>query len=117
MSDDPGGYRREVGDEGDQDDAELGPDDPGGWPQDEPDAGESQSVWPDPGSTWQRPAYGEAPRDWERPDYGDSGYTRSDDLLSGDDRAEPYEENSRDPLARLFPGLPRSVRVTLDWIL
>jgi signal peptidase I len=24
---------------------------------------------------------------------------------------------SRDPLARLFPGLPRSVRVTLDWIL
>jgi signal peptidase I len=27
------------------------------------------------------------------------------------------EPRSRDPLARLFPGLPRSVRVTLDWIL
>jgi signal peptidase I len=27
------------------------------------------------------------------------------------------EHRSRDPLARLFPGLPRSVRVTLDWIL
>ena len=25
--------------------------------------------------------------------------------------------HSRDPLARLFPGLPRGVRVTLDWIL
>jgi signal peptidase I len=24
---------------------------------------------------------------------------------------------SRDPLARMFPGLPRNVRVTLDWIL
>jgi signal peptidase I len=35
---------------------------------------------------------------------------------------DPYESRipsrrSRDPLARLFPGLPRSVRVALDWIL
>jgi signal peptidase I len=27
------------------------------------------------------------------------------------------EHRPRDPLARLFPGLPRGVRVTLDWIL
>ncbi len=27
------------------------------------------------------------------------------------------EERPRDPLGRLFPGLPRSVRVTLDWVL
>jgi signal peptidase I len=27
------------------------------------------------------------------------------------------EHRTRDPLARLFPGLPRGVRVTLDWIL
>ena len=27
------------------------------------------------------------------------------------------EHRTRDPLARLFPGLPRSVRVTLDWTL
>jgi signal peptidase I len=36
------------------------------------------------------------------------------------DRERPHripEHRSRDPLARLFPGLPRSVRVTLDWIL
>ena len=120
MSDDWGGHRRELGDEGgEKDDAELGQDDPGGWPQDEPDAGDSQGGWPDPGSTWQQPAYGEEPRDWERrPDYGDSGYTRSDEPLSDDDRAEPREaEHTRDPLARLFPGLPHSVRVTLDWIL
>ena len=32
--------------------------------------------------------------------------------------AERYAaRHSRDPLARLFPGLPRGVRVTLDWIL
>jgi signal peptidase I len=30
--------------------------------------------------------------------------------------AEP-DHRSRDPLARLFPGLPRGVRVALDWIL
>ena len=32
-----------------------------------------------------------------------------------DDRVEA--RRSRDPLARLFPGLPHGVRVTLDWIL
>jgi len=30
---------------------------------------------------------------------------------------EPAPHHTRDPLARLFPGLPRSVRVVLDWIL
>ena len=38
--------------------------------------------------------------------------------LSGEARADRFPSaRSRDPLARLFPGLPRSVRVTLDWIL
>jgi signal peptidase I len=27
------------------------------------------------------------------------------------------QRKSRDPLARIFPGLPQSVRVTLDWVL
>jgi signal peptidase I len=41
------------------------------------------------------------------------------DMLSGDAaREERFSSGrSRDPLARLFPGLPRNVRVTLDWIL
>jgi len=118
MSDDWGGYRREPDNEGEQDKPDVGQDDPGGWSQDEPDADESQGGWPDPGPTWPLPDYGEEPRDWERPEYADSGHTRGEELLFGDGQSEQHEEDhSRDPLARLFPGLPRSVRVTLDWIL
>ena len=107
MSDDWGGHRRELGDEGgEKDDAELGQDDPGGWPQDEPDAGDSQGGWSDPGSTWPQPAYGEEPRDWERrPDYGDSGYIRSDEPLFDDERAEPREAEHTRRSAR--PALSR----------
>src|SRR5205823_12658835 len=77
--------------------------------------------WPAPGSTWQRPDYDDAPREWQRTDYGDHGdygYERRDDLFRDDAEDERYAaRHSRDPLARLFPGLPRGVRVTLDWIL
>ena len=128
MSDDWGNYRSDLGDEDEQDGTELGRDEPGGWPEDEPDAGhaqsgwaddeperESPSGWPDPGSTWQPPG------DWQRSGdsgYDEYGYRRSEEPFSEDVRPEPHvSPHSRDPLARLFPGLPRSVRVTLDWIL
>ena len=91
------------------------------WPDDEPEeSDESASGWPTPGSTWQRPDYDDAPREWQRTsrDTGTTDTTRSDDLFPDDAEDERYAaRHSRDPLARLFPGLPRGVRVTLDWIL
>jgi signal peptidase I len=138
MSDDWGSYRRGLGDEDEKDDkdeADVGPQEPGGWPENEADTGhvrshwpddtepeseqESPSGWPSPGSTWQPP--GDAPREWQRSDHGDYadyGYERRDDSLADDAQAERYAAaHTRDPLARLFPGLPHGVRVTLDWIL
>ena len=132
MSDD-WGNRREVDDEDEKDEGGPGRQEPGGWPEDEPETGhfrshwpdddepdesdESPSGWPTAGSTWQRPDYDDAPREWQRTDYGDYGYERRDELFT-DAEAERYAaRHSRDPLARLFPGLPRGVRVTLDWIL
>ena len=136
MSDDWGSYRRELGDEDEKDDAEVGREETGGWAEepepghsrshwpedDEPEPGEeSPSGWPSSGSTWQRPEYDDAPREWQPPDdpgYGGYGYTRREDLFADDAAADRYApRHSRDPLARLFPGLPRGVRVTLDWIL
>ena len=131
MSDDWGSYRREVGDGNEKDDADVGGEETGGWAEDEaetghlrshwpedddePDAaddppGESPSGWPTSGSTWQRPEYGDQPGEWQD--------RRAEDSYAADDAAERYAaRHSRDPLARLFPGLPRGVRVTLDWIL
>jgi signal peptidase I len=113
MSDDWGSYRSGLGDEEgeEKDGAGVGGDDrddPGGWPQ-EPDTGSSD--WPTASPPWQPPDYGERYRDY--------GSTRRDESFHDDDEPEPYDasQHSRDPLARLFPGLPRSVRVTLDWIL
>jgi signal peptidase I len=134
MSDDWGGYGRDPADEEEKDEREPGRDEPGGWPEDAPDGGhthwvddepepegESPSGWPDPGPTWQRSDYGESPGAWqgsEESDYDEYGYRRRDDLLSDGDQADRYgSPHTRDPLARLFPSLPRSVRVTLDWIL
>jgi signal peptidase I len=124
MSDDWSRYRPELGDDDEKDEAEAGRQDPGGWPEDKPDSGHSRSHWPDddsepgeespsgwptPSPTWQRSDY---------PGYDDYGYTGRDELYSEDAHPERYApEHSRDPLARLFPGLPRGVRVTLDWIL
>jgi signal peptidase I len=136
MSDDWGRYRPELGDEDEKDEADAGREDPGGWPEDQADAGketrrgwpdddpepgkEPASVWPARGSTWQRPDYGDTQGEWQRsddPEYGDYGYGQREEL-SEEARAERYDAHrSRDPLARLFPSLPRGVRVTLDWIL
>jgi signal peptidase I len=138
MSDDWGTYRPKLDDDGDEKgEADTGREEPGGWPADDREAGEEARSgwledeperggepaggWPIPGSTWQPPQHGDTSGDWQRsdhPGYGDYEYTRSDELLSEDARAERYSaEHSRDPLARLFPSLPRGVRVTLDWIL
>ena len=75
---------------------------------------ESPAGWPSPTPTWQQPEHGETTGRTERRatalrGHGYSGATRRTP------RRRPRQ--SRDPLARLFPGLPRGVRVTLDWIL
>ena len=91
----------------------------GGWPDGDPEPDEdAPSEWPTSGSTWQQPDYGSSSREWVPGDYSayqDYGYTRREGDAA---EAERYSaQHSRDPLARLFPGLPRGVRVTLDWIL
>ena len=133
MSDDWGSYHSDQGDD-EKDDLDTGRDDPGGWSEDDPgvhkthwedDAPEanreSESGWPTSGSTWQRPESADTSSGWERSDdrgYDEYGYRRKEESLSDDGQADRYEaQHTRDPLARLFPGLPRSVRVTLDWIL
>jgi signal peptidase I len=133
MSDDWGRYGSDPDDEDERDEADTGSEEPGGWdddeqdtgkthwPDDEPEPGqERETGWPTSGSTWQRPEYSESSSRWEPPEYGDYGkYGYLQDKSLADDRqTERYEaRHTRDPLARFFPGLPRSVRVTLDWIL
>ena len=134
MSDDWGRYRPHLGDDDEKDETDLGREDPGGWSQDDSgDGGETRSSWPEddperggepdwpsPGTAWQPPQYGDTSGDWQRSDYryGDNEYRGNNELFPEDARAERYSaQHSRDPLARLFPGLPRGVRVTLDWIL
>ena len=137
MSDDWGRSRSDLGDEDEKDEKDEGDldrEETGGWaeeeptsghfrshwPEDEESADESSSGWPTPGPTWQPPDYGGTSREWRRPDDPDGyhGYRQREDLFADDAAAERYApRHSRDPLARLFPGLPRGVRVTLDWIL
>jgi signal peptidase I len=83
---------------------------PGGWPQDEPEPEEDRGEdWPSSGATWQQRDYGEG---------DDYGYVRREELFSNTAEVDRLgSRQSRDPLARLFPGLPRGLRVTLDWIL
>ena len=85
-------------------------------------AREPETSWP----TYDRPSYEQPGSDrpdpdppWQRSDYGGYGETQvpPDPFLDDAHGARYHERRSRDPLARLFPGLPRSVRVTLDWIL
>jgi signal peptidase I len=104
MSDDSFDPKRPVGDEGEQeDDAASDWDAPSQWP------GEQQSSR-EP-TTWQQAGHEETRHEWER------GY-RPRPELSEETRHPSFQpRQSRDPLARLFPGLPRGVRVTLDWIL
>jgi signal peptidase I len=118
MSDDWSRYRSGLDDEDERDEADTGREEPGGWPDEQPDAGKTHwpedepepvSDWPTSSPTWPPPEYS---------DYGNYGYARREETLVDDGQAERYgARHSRDPLARLFPGLPRSVRVTLDWLL
>ncbi len=98
-----------------------------------PEAPEEQRPfeWPEP--QWARRPQPEEP---SQEPYSSDSYPRepySHQPYSGEQYSrEPYSRDpypddlyesripsrrSRDPLARLFPGLPRSVRVALDWIL
>jgi signal peptidase I len=90
-----------------EEDEQQEPESPGGWPEEEPEAeSEAGDDWPSSGAPWQQPGY------------DDYGYAHKEELFSEPAEADRYaERHSRDPLARLFPGLPRSVRVTLDWVL
>ena len=120
MSDDFGRYPPELGGEDERDETER--EGPFGWPEEEPGRREgSPSNWfdsdPEPEEE-PRPAWPTPPPSWQQPSHGDYGYPRREDIFAEEARAEPYDaRRSRDPLARLFPGLPRGVRVTLDWIL
>jgi signal peptidase I len=102
-----------------EDEKDGGRESPSGWPNDDPEPDEdAPGDWPSSGSTWQQPDYGSSAPEWEPADYGpypDYGYSRQGEREGGADRYSA--SHSRDPLARLFPGLPRGVRVTLDWIL
>jgi len=121
MSDDFGRYRPGLGDEDERDEQEGASDAPSGWSAfEEPSPGSSSpeeprteeeqgSGWPSRASSWE-PGY----RDHGSYDYEDTG-TDVPTEEAHDDRYDP--RRTRDPLARLFPGLPRTVRVTLDWIL
>jgi signal peptidase I len=114
--------RPEAGDEEEQNGSAADRESPVGWPEDEPEAeSEDPGGWPTPGQTWQQTGYGgygEASTEWDRTGFGESGYTRREDLFGDEPPVGGYTgQRSRDPLARLFPGLPHGVRVTLDWIL
>jgi len=102
-----------------EDKTDGGRESPSGWPDDDPEPDEdAPSDWPTSGSTWQQPDYGSSSGDWEPADYGTYpgyGHARGDEREAEADRYSA--SHTRDPLARLFPGLPRGVRVTLDWIL
>jgi signal peptidase I len=83
----------------------------GGW--------DSPGGWPSPAPRPERPGTDETGSEptWQRTDYGDYGYRRPAPPPDEEPPSRIPPRRSRDPLARLFPGLPRSVRVTLDWIL
>jgi len=82
-----------------------------------PEEDDRFSGWPlDERRTTNRP-YDDVPT---QPDH-DYGYHEDPPRKLLSDEAAREERfssgRSRDPLARMFPGLPRNVRVTLDWIL
>ena len=95
-------------DEGNKEETESSGESPGGWPEEKSGhGGRYSSDWPT-ASRWQE--HGES-------DYGGYGYGRQEEPLR-DEEAERYAaRRTRDPLGRLFPRLPRGVRVTLDWVL
>jgi len=105
----------------------------------EPTAPEEQRPfeWPEP--EWARQPRPEEPRQdpyaqdpYPNEPYSGDPYSHQQPYSSDQYSRDPYQRDpsrediyqshipprrSRDPLARIFPGLPRSARVTLDWIL
>jgi signal peptidase I len=117
-------------DEGEGEDPRLGWDSPGGPEagdddgEPEPELGwESSSHWPSPErSGSERPTFDQPASEQLSPDpfweYAHHEDPPSREVLSDEARqARFHDHRSRDPLARIFPGLPRSVRVALDWVL
>jgi signal peptidase I len=95
----------------------------------EPKAPEEQRPfeWPEPEWSRESQADGQPRQPYTRNPYASDPYSSEPSSHQPYSR-DPYPQDpfdthtlssrrSRDPLARLFPGLPRSVRVTLDWIL
>jgi signal peptidase I len=98
-----------------------------GWPDDDPSSGRERPGWPDderdpetgarPADDWPTSA-GTWQRRREYGDYGDHRYEPREEPAYAAAEEDRFDGRaSRDPLARLFPGLPRGARVTLDWIL
>jgi len=123
MSDGWDWNRPELDDEDERNETETGGESPGGWPEDESRYGRySARGWEDDEAEADSEAPGEWPASppWPQSGYGSYGYGygRQEELPLAEAEAERYSASrTRDPLARLFPGLPRGVRVTLDWIL
>jgi len=67
----------------------------------------------------EEPAAPQDPGEWPTPYSARSPYTEERPTRYwAEEPAPPVPQHRpRDPLARLFPGLPRGLRVTLDWIL
>ncbi len=79
----------------------------GGWWDDEPEQGGQA----------EEPAFPEWPL-YEPPDRQRATTEASWEAGPADAFDDRYpDQRPRDPLARLFPGLPRRARVTLDWVL
>ncbi|HJQ74008.1 MAG TPA: hypothetical protein VJ814_03915 [Gaiellaceae bacterium] len=112
--------RRELGDEDERDEPEAPatsaePEERDGQEEPERFGWDTPSGWPSREPTREQSSYYEdRPREWERAYYEDTPR----EVLTDEAREERFPaRRTRDPLARMFPGLPRSVRVTLDWIL
>jgi signal peptidase I len=93
----------------------------GGWwdgetPEQDEETGATEEPAGEPGGT-PDPGFPE----WPVSPYSDLPPTTEEqqqELLAGGVLGDGFHDRRpRDPLARLFPGLPRRVRVTLDWVL
>jgi signal peptidase I len=116
--DDDDEVRRERDPAGDEPEPAPAPEQPGLWPEKPDPWGEEANAWPDQGVAW-RDERDDAP--WGSDDTADipsGGEEHPETLPWFEPRLElppGAPQRSRDPLARMFPGLPHGVRVTLDW--
>ncbi|MFL5960515.1 MAG: signal peptidase I [Gaiellaceae bacterium] len=109
MSDGFDWKRPDLDREDEKDETRPGEEEQGGWPGQWPGADRPESPRPPSEPPFESP--------WQRSGYGEYGYGGSELPSEEAGPARYPSRRSRDPLARLFPGLPRGVRVTLDWIL